>query len=69
MSSLHNKKKKEKTLEKDISARIALEFNIQPTAPFTVVIKISTPKLQFAILCDSLFCSDSLSNSACFACV
>ena len=34
---------------KDISAKIALEFKTQPTAPLTVVIKMSTPKLQFAI--------------------
>ena len=48
--------------KKDISAKIALEFNIQPTAPFTLVINISTPKLQLAIFCDSLFCSKSLSS-------
>ena len=41
---------------------IAVEFSIQPTAPFTVVMKISTPRLQLAIFCDSCCCSNSLDD-------
>ena len=42
------------------SAMIDVELRSHPTPPFTVVMKISTPKLQYAIFCDSCCCSNSL---------